>query len=559
MYSFYQNNCLEFEFFLLQIKRQKINRLPHKRKLLRKKILFLVKSGQIVSKDVADRVTVRRLPSRIIVTDRSNQSNEDIVKKEPNCEIEMEEPFIKRAGNVVTLDDVTLEPGQSKVVIAALCDVPRIRTRALMNLLPAPAINDTSGTISDKSILFPNYRLEVKISNDHKSNQTANCLFFPRGTVIALAIVEDCKRDVAGPRSSALYCLLLLRHYCMVTSGDMSDIVCDADGNLSFGHNFEISLNKNSEVLFHKSTGTNQRYTVEMVISFLTHYKNSEMGGSGYPNYLQEMLREGAADIVSERDAESLYKFLHGKTRWGLPKPKKIVHNQPKDVQRGTTKNFEFPEFHGYTNCLAEAANVGGDLILKLIQIQTEKLNVTDVEAKDRLEDFLSILHDMKKDCPMLQQLATRVEKSKTTFQTIFWEQLVEHYEKHPNAFSECRPLKNEACVENLSLSFDSSSENFKNLFSLVRLFPVDNVSLIEKFVEMSDNKPLADSGLSKDAVEGLKMFVDKLKSNLTFEKRSRVLNDLQRVEKEGKKPRLSVYAAHNNQVSLCFNLALKT
>ena len=467
--------------------------------------------------------------------------------------MELEEPFIKKPGNIVTLDDVTVEPGQSKVVVTALCDVPRIRTRASMKLFPARAMNDASGTISDKSILLPNYRLEVTISNDHKSVD----LVIPRGTVIALAIVEDCLRDVSGPRSSALYCLLLLRHYCIVAAGDMSAIVCDANGNLSFGQNFEISLNKNSEVLFHKSTGANQRYTVEMVISFLTHYKGSEIGG-GYPNYLHEMLREGAADIVSERDAESLFKFLHCKSKWGLPKPKKIVHNQPEeDVQTETKKNdFDFPEFRGYSNCLAEAANVGREPITRMIQLQTEKLHVTDVEAKERLEDLFAILHDMKKDCQMLRQLATRVEKSKTTFLTIFWEQINEHYEKHPNAFTECLPIKNDACIENVNFSFDSSTENFKNLFSLVRLFPVDNVSLIERFAEMSENKSLIDSEWAKEVVESLKKLFDKLKSNLTDEKRKEVLSDLQRVEKEGKKPRLSVYAAHGNQVIFFFNFA---
>jgi hypothetical protein len=324
------------------------------------------------------------------------------------------------------------------------------------------------------------------------------------------------------------------------------------------GRNFEISLHKNKEVLFYKSTGGNQRYTVEMVISFLTHYKISEIGGGGYPNYLEEMLRGGATDIVSERDAESLYKFLHCKTKGGLPKPKKIVHKQPEaNIQTETRKYFDFPEFHGYSHCLAEVTNVGEILIMKLVQILTEKLGIAYVEAKERLEDFFSILHDMKKDCPTLQQLATRVEKSQTTFQTIFWEQMVEHYENNPNAFGECQPLKNDVCIENVNLSFDSSTENFKNLFSLVRLFPLDNVSLIERFVEMSESKPLVDSGWAKEVMESLKTFVDQLKLNLTDEKRKKVLDNLQRVEREGKKPRLSVYAAHSNDVIFFFYFAL--
>jgi hypothetical protein len=89
-------------------------------------------------------------------------------------------------------------------------------------------------------------------------------------------------------------------------------------------------------------------------------------------------------------------------------------------------------------------------------------------------------------------------------------------------------------------------SLKFKDVFSLVTIFPSDNVSLIERLVNMSEDKATADLTSWEDsAKEEFKSFLEKLKSTQ--------LEDLPIKCEDGKKQRLSVYLAFNNQVKKLF------
>ena len=515
--------------------------------------MSLIKSGKVVSEEVASRVTLKKSigskddpadSSTLNTTDDSDVTVE--VKKEPNCGIglEAEEPFVKKPGNVVTLQDVTVDPGQSKVIVVALCDAPRICIQAKIQLFAARALNDTSGTISESATLLQNFKLEVTLSNDHKSCE----LTIPRGTVSALAVVADCQKDVFHPRSSAVYCYQLLRHYCMVTSGDMSDVTVDDAGMVCFGQNFEVVLDKDSEVLFNKTSTFSQCYTVSTVVSFLTHYKSCD--ASSYANYLQAAIRADAEDFVDERDAEAMFKLMHGLTK-SIPKPKKNRFKTAKKTSGEVETNFDLVSFEGFPNCLIEVGNFGEEFLSKVIGLSVDRFKMNSQnDAKLRLEDFLTLLHDSKVDCRQLQKQATRIGKSRQIFENFFWQKMVRHYEDHPNAFNECSPLKNESCLDSVISCCDvfSMPEKFSDVFSLVRIFPSDNVGLIEQLVTISEDKTKIDlKTWPDDAKEELQSFAEKLKSS--FEEKIQ-LEDLPIKCEDRKKQRLSVYAAFHDQVN---------
>ena len=506
--------------------------------------MVLIKTGKVVREEIASHVTVKKWTNNkedSLENATTNVSDDlDVTvefKKEPNCGIgmETEEPFVKKPGNVVTLQDVTVPPGQSKIVAVALCDAPRIRPQAKLRLFSARAMNETSGTISGSATLLHNYRLEVTLSNDHKSFD----LTVPRGTVIALAVVSDFQKDVLPPRSSAVYCSQLLRHYCMVTSGNVSDVTLDDDGKVHFGQNFEVILDKNSEVLFRQTSTSSQSYTLSTVVSFLSNYKSCDQ--NSYANYLRATIKDGAEDFIDERDAEMMFKWMHGL----IKKPKQSRFKTVKKASEAEVEtNFDRVQFEGFPNCLAEVDNFGEDFLSKVIGLSMERFKLkSQYAAKQRLEDFLTLLRSTNVDCRQLQKQVSRIGKSRKIFEKCLWQKLVRHFEDHPNVFNECSPLSEESCLQSVDFSM---SLKFKDVFSLVTIFPSDNVSLIERLVNMSEDKATADLTSWEDsAKEEYKSFLEKLKSTQ--------LEDLPIKCEDGKKQRLSVYLAFNNQVKKLF------
>ena len=402
-----------FFLFHFQVKRRIPDRLPFNIQLLRPKIISLVKSGKCVTPVVARRVTFKT--SRV-----TSEPIEDIdttmitVIKEPNCQTgkESSEPYVAVPGNVVTLEDVTVHPGQRIEITVALCDVSRIRSHANLKISASHNLTEMCATVTEHSALLSNYLLDVTLRNNHPCDD----LNLSRGTNIAAAIVQDSVTGVMLPRSASLYHLLLLRHYCMLSDGDMSDVVFKGE-KVRLGRGFEINLDKSSEILFPKSSILDKAYTVEMVVSFLTHYKHETE--SAYENYLQKVIVDGASDVIDERDAKNLFQYLHGHCKW-LPKQKKPCILNSQQEKSVTTVSFE-----NYARCLEERSRIGIDLLSKVVHCLMQKLRISEAPAKKRLESILELAKQVNCDCPTLQRLAVRAGKSRPAFENFFWEKIV--------------------------------------------------------------------------------------------------------------------------------------
>jgi len=95
-----------------------MSRLPSKKKFLKRSIIRVVKTGQVVSASVADRVTVNDVPTvglydvrPLDVTQSDNNYDVVEIRRERSFDDDSADLFIKKPGNVVLLSDLTVPPG----------------------------------------------------------------------------------------------------------------------------------------------------------------------------------------------------------------------------------------------------------------------------------------------------------------------------------------------------------------------------------------------------------------------------------------------------------------
>jgi len=342
-----------------------------------------------------------------------------VVQDNNLVDVETEEAFITKPGNVITLEDIKMLPGQVKTIIVALCDAPRLRLNATLKVFPT----DVTAliTISHASILLQNFRLEITLSNDNKSVN----FNVKRGTVIATAIADDAS-SVLSHRSTSFYSQLFLRLFCSVKSADFSGVTVDRDGRMTFGPLFNVTLDKKEKVVCKNGTA----YSLETVVSFLTHYNSSD--AVPYANYLEAAIEGDAEDLVDERDAEPIHRYFHGHDNFLLIRKKQ-------GLKRKSDMDETDPIYFGnHPQCLAEVGRLGICVLSRMVQRYMSQSKLSEKDAKERLENVLTLLNVAKCD---VAKLASKTTHSRLVFERSIRRKLLRMYEENPDALEDCRTL----------------------------------------------------------------------------------------------------------------------